>query len=147
MASAAVPQARLLLLLETDPRGPLMPPRQSALSLGCQAPAPALGQPQTLPRGERWLVDPGRALAVPMLCAGVEVAGHHMSLKCPTSDGLCCCPLRRGALGPNKSWNQKRECVWSLHGISPAVLALRVGTHAPHQGWALWSSPFPSPAD
>lgn len=73
-------------------------------------------------------MDPGKALAVPMLCAGVEVAGHHMSLKCPTSDGPCSCLLWRGALGPNKSWNQKRVCVKSPWD-TPVVLALRVGTH------------------
>lgn len=78
-------------------------------------------------------MDPGRALAVPMLCAGVEVAGHHVSLKCPTSDGLCCCLLWRGALGPNKSWNQKSVCVESPWD-APAVPALRVGTHTAHQG-------------
>lgn len=88
-----------------------MPPRHSHcpwaarhLRLHAVSRRPCLG-------GERWLVDPGRALAVPMLCAGVEVAGHHMSLKCPTSDGLCSCLLWRGALSPNKSWNQKSKCV------------------------------------
>lgn len=77
-------------------------------------------------------MDPGRALAVPMLCAGVEVAGHHMSLKCPTSDGLCSCLLWRGALCPNKSQNQKSKCVCDVSMGQPCSSCPEGGdTHCP----------------
>jgi hypothetical protein len=79
MASAAVPQARLLLLLETDPRGPLMPPRQFALSLGCQAPAPALGQPQTLPWGREVVSGPRQGTGCPnAVCWGGGGRAPHV---------------------------------------------------------------------
>lgn len=79
MASAAIPQARLLLLLETDPRGAPDATEAFALSLGCQAPAPARGQPQTLPWGREVVSGPRQGTGCPnAVCWGGGGRAPHV---------------------------------------------------------------------